>query len=116
MRLPAADTRQAQTIDRSGLIAYSFSPSARAELAKITARYRDEASEKVANDFVLELGRALDLVRRFPTLGAPDSKRTRKLLLIDFPHALVYRIQDEHLRIIAIAHERKRIRFWRGRT
>ena len=111
-----ADTRQVQTIDRSRLISYSFSPGARAELAKVTARYRDEASEKVANDFVLELGRALDLARRFPTLGTPDSKSTRKLLLIDFPHALVYRIQDEHLRIIAIAHERKRARYWRGRT
>ena len=58
----------------------------------------------MANDFVHELGRALDLARRFPTLRTPGSKATRKLLLIDFPEALVQRIQDEHLRNIAIAH------------
>jgi len=53
-------------------------------------------------------------------MGAPDRWRpvngTRRALLEGFPYAVVYReVSNDEIEIVAIAHLRRRPKYWAGR-
>ena len=48
-------------------------------------------------------------------LGVHGVRGTRSFLLRRFPFALVYRIEPDVLRVIALAHQRRRPNYWRKR-
>jgi hypothetical protein len=47
--------------------------------------------------------------------GAFVADRTRMLTLYDFPYSLIYRIQGDEIRVIAVAHHSRRPGYWVGR-
>lgn len=47
--------------------------------------------------------------------GLPSSHPARRVLLRRFPYAVAFVEKDEVIRIIAIAHERRRPDYWMGR-
>ena len=62
-----------------------------------------------------EVGRAIVLLCDRHTLGIPFGNAMRQLPLRRFPYTLIYRISGDNLRIIAIAHSRRRPGYWSGR-
>ncbi|HEY5870936.1 MAG TPA: type II toxin-antitoxin system RelE/ParE family toxin [Candidatus Tectomicrobia bacterium] len=40
---------------------------------------------------------------------------TRRYLFPHFPFSLVYRVRDEEIEIVAVAHHRKQPGYWRSR-
>ena len=93
----------------------SFSPDALAEAEAITQRYRDDGSPAAAFDFVRELQISVRLLAEHPLIGTPGIRQTRRIALKRFPYWLVYRPQGDDLRIIAIAHQRRRPGYWSKR-
>lgn len=77
--------------------------------------YIDEGAFVAADDFVDELDRALGMLNRFPELGQAGMGNTRALPLHSFPYSLIYRLQVDVIRVIAIAHHSRRPRYWAGR-
>ena len=75
-------------------------------------------------------GRAPELGRRFldtveqtteslaenPALGSPSSTTVRSLRVPQFPYAIVYRVESDRLFIVAVAHLRRRPKYWAGRV
>ena len=62
-----------------------------------------------------ELAAALQRIRNTPGLGTPGPAGTRTLPLHRFKFSLVYRLQGNTVRVIAVASHRRRPRYWRGR-
>lgn len=93
----------------------SLSAEAQTEAREATDWYLGEEAFAAADHFADELGHVLTLLSQFPELGQPGPYQTRKLPLHAFPYSLIYRVETETVRVIAIAHQRRRPGYWAGR-
>jgi len=93
----------------------SFNPDALADAEAATRWYRDGGGSAPADAFVKELRRIVSLARLRPGIGSPGHRGTSRLYLKRFPYTLVFRIQGETLRVIAVAHQSRRPEYWAGR-
>ena len=91
-----------------------FHPAAELELHE-TADFYDLESPGLGDDFLDDLERALAQLIEFPESAAPALGNVRKHLLRRFSYALLYSVQDEGIRVLAVAHLRRRPFYWRGR-
>jgi len=57
-----------------------------------------------------------EIARLNPEIGVVWRSKTRMLSLDRFPYNLIYVFQQGNLRVIALAHQRRRPGYWRGRT
>ncbi|SRR6266581_6763889 len=64
--------------------------------------------------FITEFERALELLCEYPRLGAAW-KRRRRFPLRRFPYSIIYYVMGEELRVIALAHHRRKPGYWTGR-
>lgn len=85
------------------------------ELVEGARFYAEEADAGLALAFIAEFERSIDLLRRQPALGAPWRHATRRLPLRRFPFSIVYEALADELRVIALAHQRRRPGYWRSR-
>jgi toxin ParE1/3/4 len=94
----------------------SLHAQAELELVESAAFYAREASAEIASAFVFEFERSARLLGEFPRLGSIWRGRIRRLPLRRFPYSIVYYLHDSEVRVLAIAHQRRRPGFWRGRS
>ena len=93
----------------------SFNPAARQEFADAATWYAEGAGEARAIDFRNEAQRSLRLINMHPSIGAPSAGDTRRLVIRRYPYSIIYRIDSSHLRVLAIASDRRRPGYWAGR-
>ena len=91
-----------------------FHPAALQELID-SAKYYENRLLGLGSDFKSEIDRTLDLLSKNPELGAVVDAPYRRLLLDRFPFAVIYRTRESTLRILAVAHQRRRPGYWKGR-
>ena len=92
-----------------------FHPIARRELEEAIDYYNAERQE-LGSEFREEVQRVLALLTRFPRLGQPVRGSVRRMMLSRFPYHRYYRLlASDNLRILAIAHNRRRPEYWAGR-
>ncbi|WP_293626182.1 type II toxin-antitoxin system RelE/ParE family toxin [Salinisphaera sp.] len=91
-----------------------FLRAARAE-AREQAAYYQEIEAGLDECFIDELDRILALLSAYPAIGQRIAEDVRRLDLTGFPHAVVYRLEQGRLLILAISHHRRRPGYWRGR-
>ena len=96
------------------ILPYRFASAAEEELAKSIVFYRD-ISPELAEDFVTQLDRVVDLLRRSPKLGTLGDADLRKFPLTRFPFTIHYRIESETMVIYAVAHQSRRPGYWKAR-
>ena len=95
--------------------AVEFHPLA-ADEAEAAERWYRERNEIASARFQQELDRAVDLIsERGPNTGSPYLGNTRRVLLRRFPFFVVYRVRDDNVQIVAVAHARRRPGYWRAR-
>jgi plasmid stabilization system protein ParE len=93
---------------------HRYLPSAREELNEAAAYY--EASVPgLGEAFLGDVERAIETVRESPGIGSSVGRGFRKAILRRFPFIVVYARRDEEIVIVAIAHQRRRPGYWRGR-
>jgi plasmid stabilization system protein ParE len=92
----------------------SVSPEAERELVDGAAYYAREANVDLGLAFIAAFERALGLLCERPQLGAPWRNR-RRLPLSRFPYSIIYYVEGEELRVIALAHHRRRPDYWVNR-
>ena len=93
----------------------SFNPEALAEAEEATHWYRDNGGSSPSRVFAQELRRVVNLAAEQSGIGSSGSLGTVRLFLKRFPYTLVFRIQGESIRVIAIAHQSRRPGYWAGR-
>jgi len=92
-----------------------FHPAAEMELAA-PVKIGETRSLGLGRDLEEEVRRVTELLCDMPQLGQPVDSRHRKFPLNRFPFGLIFRVDGELLRIIAIAHRRQRPGYWTARA
>lgn len=90
-------------------------PLAVAELQDAAAFYTARANAELGLAFVAEFERSANLVLENPALGAIFRGTRRRYLLRRFPYSIIYQTTDAELRVIAVAHHRRRPGYWANR-
>ena len=60
----------------------------------------------------------IEAIERQPEIGAADyaDRISRRVSVSRFPHHVVYRLKDDEIVILAIAHMKRRPGYWKHRT
>jgi plasmid stabilization system protein ParE len=85
------------------------------EEAEAAARWYMERSPRAARIFVDELNLVLDRILEAPNRWPRSTNGTRKLNLPCFPFVVIYPETEDHVRILAVAHGRRRPGYWKYR-
>lgn len=93
----------------------SVSPEADGELTKEAVYYAREGGADLGLAFITEFERALTLLCTHPELGAPWKNTRRRFPLRKFPFSIIYYIRNDELRVVALAHHRRKPEYWVGR-
>lgn len=78
-------------------------------------RYYANINGELGERFAGELQRSIEWIVEQPMAWAPIGRRARRRLLNRFPYAVVYRIEADLIRVLAVMHLRRRPGYWRGR-
>ena len=96
-----------------------LSPEAIDELVEAAVWYRGRRPG-LESEFLNEVERVLPLIESFPAsfprlLDVPADLVIRRALLPRFPYALIFMDLGEHIRVLAVAHAKRRPGYWLDR-
>ena len=91
-----------------------FAEAAREEAAEVQAHYA-AAAAGLGEAFAQEIRIAIEKIQEAPLLWSPITRRTRRFVIHRFPYIVVYRVSGDLIRIVAVAHQRRRSGYWQGR-
>lgn len=91
-------------------------PAVADELRETAKFYSERANQALGMAFIAEFERALTFLSNNPELGAIWRNTARRFPLRRFPYNLVYQIKSQELRVIALAHQRRRPGYWKNRN
>lgn len=92
-----------------------FLPDAERELLESVERYEAQRSG-LGEAFLQEVERISALLLEFPAFGEPIDSIHRRLPLQRFPYGIIFRRDDEVVRIVAVAHRRRNPQYWTPRV
>lgn len=92
-----------------------FFPAAEQELTEATEHY-DGHLQGLGSDFLLEAERLCAVLIELPSLGEKLDLIHRRLPLRRFPYALIFRRDEDIIRIVAVAHRRQKPGYWSPRV
>ena len=90
-------------------------PLALAELHDAAAFYAASANAELGLAFLAEFERAAADILANPEVGAVFRPSWRRYVLRRFPYSVFYQIAGDEIRVIAVAHQRRRPSYWAGR-
>jgi len=77
------------------------------------AVYYEEKNQGLGLEYLSEVEHAANLLIRYPSAGSVIRGSIRRLILPKFPYSLLYRVVDEEMiRILAVAHHRRKPQYW----
>ena len=92
-----------------------FGPEAVAELHE-AARWYEQRRAGIGLAFLAAVEEVVDGIGRWPESGSPvpESKRLgiRRTRLARFPYHVVHLVSEDEIRVLAIAHDRRRPGYW----
>lgn len=94
----------------------SLTSDAEHELTQGALYYAREANIELGQEFLSEFERSVGILLDYPKLGATWRGATRRLPLRRFPYSIVYELRGAEVRVIALAHQRRKPGYWKGRT
>jgi toxin ParE1/3/4 len=92
-----------------------FFPAAELELTEAAEEY-EAKFQGLGNEFLLEVERISSVLLELPSLGEKLDPIHRRMPLRRFPYALIFRHDRNVIRIVAVAHRRRRPRYWQPRV
>lgn len=97
-------------------LAVDLTSEASDELRQASRWYEDRRAG-LGLAFVAAVDRAINQVARWPRTGAPvegvgSDLEVRRMRIERFPYYAAYVVHEGHATIVAIAHERRRPRYW----
>jgi toxin ParE1/3/4 len=94
------------------------SEEAAVEMAE-AARWYERHRRGLGGEFLAEIDKALVRLEGSPRTGTPvpgiEDTDVRRLFVRRFPYHVVYIELPDRLQILAVAHDRRRPRYWVGR-
>ena len=96
------------------MTSHRYLPSAREELNEAAVFY-DARVPGLGEAFLDDVERAIETIQRNPRIGAAVGPRFRRTFIGRFPFSNIYAAREGEIVIVAVAHQRKRPGYWRGR-
>lgn len=90
-------------------------PDARREFDD-AVNYYERESRGLGSLFTDEVEAGFRRIQEHPRAAPEVANDVRKLVLARFPYNLIYETRDDSLRVLAVAHQRKRPYYWRERS
>lgn len=97
------------------MIRIAWHPLARRELFESSDFYEREVAG-LGSIFVESVEKALERIRTHPRSGSRVRGEARSRRVSRFPYSLIYRVEPDHLFILAVAHHKRRPLYWARRT
>jgi plasmid stabilization system protein ParE len=91
-----------------------FLPEAEEEFRE-AARYYETEAPGVGVTFITEVRRAIRLITENPYSAVAVASGIRKKVLKHFPYNILYSVEPDLILIVALAHQKRRPRYWRAR-
>lgn len=79
------------------------------------ATYYEEQQPGLGVAFLGEVRTALGFIQKAPEMWPAKARAMRRYLVDRFPFVVHYRIEAEHIRVVAIAHARRKPGYWTTR-
>jgi len=92
-----------------------FLPEAEEEFRE-AARYYESEAPGVGLLFVAEVRKGVTFITENPYAAAAVGTGLRRKVLNHFPYSLVYAVEAGFVVILAVAHQKRRPKYWRGRV
>lgn len=93
---------------------FSIHETAEAEITE-AADFYDLEGPGLGSVFLDEIERALGAISLYPEAAPISRGGVRKRSLLKFPYSLVYSVRPEEIRLLAVAQQKRRPFYWRGR-
>ncbi|HXO27784.1 MAG TPA: type II toxin-antitoxin system RelE/ParE family toxin [Thermoanaerobaculia bacterium] len=78
--------------------------------------YYDEARRGLGDEFLHEVERAIVFLYQYPEAAPKVGREVRRLVLARFPYSVIYRhLGAGQIRVLAVAHQKRRPRYWTKR-
>lgn len=91
-----------------------FLAAAKAELDEAIEHY-DHERKGLGQEFASEVTRTIGRILAAPLAWPKASKRTRRCLVKRFPYGILYQVQRDEIRIVAVMHLHRRPGYWKKR-
>jgi plasmid stabilization system protein ParE len=92
----------------------TFHEEADAEVTE-AARYYETKSEGLGFSFLIELEAAIEQVLANPEAYQRVGGEVRRKRFRRFPYNLLFVIEPDRIRVVAVGHEKRRPSYWRSR-
>ena len=92
-----------------------FTRIARTELEDAIRYYELEYSG-LGRRFKEEVRKAAIRIAEYPKAWSIEQGEVRKCLLHKFPYKLMYSVEEDHILVIAVAHQHRKPDYWVGRN
>ena len=79
-------------------------------------RYYELEYAELGHRFKEEVRRAAFRIAQHPQAWSIERGDVRKCLLLKFPYKLLYSVEEDHILIIAVAHQHRKPDYWVGRA
>ena len=96
------------------MLDYSFHRLAQDEFEDAALFYEGRSSN-LGMAFVDSVSSAITIIRQYPEIGTPHDSGTRRFGIDTFPYSVVYRLDQEVVRVIAVAAHARRPGYWKRR-
>ena len=94
--------------------ALEFHPAAAEDLLAASVYYATIRASLGAA-FVDRVEVAVSRAWQAPLTGSPVSANLRRIFVRRFPYSVIFAVEDARIFIVAVAHFRRRVGFWRER-
>jgi len=91
-----------------------FHPATRWEIRRAGSWYRDQ-SLTAEDGFLAELRHAVEQVSIAPHQWPLYKAGARRYVFNRYPYSLIYRVGGDVVRVLAVAHDKRREDYWIGR-
>jgi len=91
-----------------------FHPDSVLELIE-AAHFYEERQEGLGDRLIDAVENAIAFIKQHPTIWHPDEKGRRKYRVKRFPYLIIYKIKNNSIFILAIAHTSKLPGYWEMR-
>ncbi len=93
-----------------------FHPLADRELADAVSYYEGQETG-LGLEFLETVENSVNLLLRYPEIGSKITGSIRSIVIGKFPYSLLYRIlEEEQIRILALAHSKRKPQYWSSRS
>ena len=94
---------------------YSFHPEAEAEFIG-AINYYEAREERLGYDFAVEVYSAIQRIIDYPTMWPVLEEDVRRCQTHRFPYGVLYAVEQDQVRIVAVMHLRREPGYWKHRV